>query len=315
MKITAFAGGVGGAKLANGLSKLLAAEDLCVIVNTGDDFEYLGLYICPDLDTVTYNLAGLNDPASGWGLKGDTHNVLDAIEKFGHTKWFRLGDQDFATHIERTKLLRSGYTLSQVTQKISSNLGVKHTILPMSDEPVQTKIITDKHEILPFQEYFVRYQTKPVVREILFNGIEKCSLPDIAATKLESSDIIIICPSNPYVSIDPILAVPGVSSILLTKTVIAVSPLIGGKTIKGPAAKIMGEFGMVPNSLNIAKHYQSIISGIVIDNRDLLEQEAISHCGIIPLVTDIYMHDVESQVNLARQVLDFGSSLLKGKQQ
>ncbi len=315
MKITALAGGVGGAKLANGLSQILAAEDLCVIVNTGDDFEYLGLYICPDLDTVTYNLAGLNDPVTGWGLKGDTYNVLDAIEKFGHTKWFRLGDQDIATHIERTSLIQAGYKLSEVTQKISSNLGVKQTILPMSDEPVQTKIITDNQEVLPFQEYFVRYQSIPVVREILFDGIEKCRLPDVAATRLESSDIIIICPSNPYVSIDPILAVPGVSSILLTKTVIAVSPLIGGKTIKGPAAKIMGEFGIVPNSLNIAKHYQSIIAGIVIDNGDQHEQEAISHCGIIPLITDIYMNDVVSQVNLARQVLDFGSSLLKGKQQ
>jgi LPPG:FO 2-phospho-L-lactate transferase len=315
MIITGLAGGVGGAKLANGLSQLLAADKLCVVVNTADDFEYLGLYICPDIDTVTYNLAGINDPYTGWGLHGDTYAVLDAIEKFGHPKWFKLGDRDFATHIERTMLLRSGQTLSQITLKIAENLGVKHCILPMTNDPVRTEIITENEEKVPFQEYFVRLQSNPVVKRIVFDGIEKSSLPDIVASKLESSDVVIICPSNPFVSIDPILSVPGFSSILKNKTVIAVSPLIGGKTIKGPAAKMMKELGLEPSSLNIAQHYQSLISGIVIDLRDEHEKEAISHCGIIPMVTDIYMPDVDSQVNLAKRVIDFGIDLLKGKRQ
>lgn len=315
MKITALAGGVGGAKLANGLSRLLAPDNLCIVVNTGDDFEYLGLYICPDIDTVTYNLAGLNDPNTGWGLNKDTYAVLDAMETYGHSKWFKLGDRDFATHIERTRLMHSGHNLGQITKKIAENLGVKHTILPMTNDPVRTQIITENEETIPFQEYFVRFQSIPIVKRILFDGIEKSSLPDIVAASMESSDFVIICPSNPFVSIDPILSVPGASSILQTKTVIAVSPLIDGKTLKGPAAKMMKEFGLKPSSLNIAKHYQSLIAGIVIDYRDEHEKDAISHCGIIPIVTDIYMPDVDSQVNLAKQVIDFGSDLLKGKQQ
>lgn len=314
MKVTALAGGVGGAKLVNGLSRLLPPEDLSIIVNTGDDFEYLGFYICPDLDTVVYNLAGINNPATGYGLKDDTHAVISGLEELGHEIWFRIGDRDIATQIERTGLLRSGHALTDVVRKIAKKLGVNHQVFPMSDSPVQTLIITEQNETLSFQEYFVKYHWQPVVKKIVFSGCEKSALPSKARANLETSEVVVICPSNPYVSIDPILSVPGVMDSLKDKIVIAVSPLIRGATIKGPAAKIMSELGIQSNSTSIAQHYRDFLAGILIDTRDQHEKDQILGCGIIPYATDIYMPDIDSQKQLAGKVIDFSTHLLEGKQ-
>jgi len=311
MKFTVLAGGVGGAKLANGLTKLVSPEDLGIIVNTGDDFEYLGFYICPDIDTVMYNLAGINNPDTGYGLRGDTYNVITGLERLGHAIWFRIGDTDIANQIERTRLLNSGVSLNDIVEETSKKLGVKHQIIPMCNEPVRTLIVTDKDLTLSFQEYFVKYRFQPVVKRILFKGSEESRLPERAKKHLESSQIVIICPSNPYVSIDPILSVPGVLEELKRKTVVAVSPLIGGKTIKGPAAKIMTELGIEVNSTSIARHYHHLIDGIIIDTKDQQESEQISHCGIIPYAVDILMPDVQSQEQLAGKVLDFCMRLYK----
>jgi len=310
MRITALAGGVGGAKLANGLSKLLTPDELSIIVNTGDDFQYAGLYICPDLDTVTYTLAGINDPVNGWGIEDETWNVLSALRSIGHPVWFRLGDRDLATHIERTRLLQTGKSLTEVTSIISKHLGVAHTILPMTDMQVQTLIETIEFGVIAFQEYFVKHQYQPTLKSIKFAGIHESKMPDAVHKALNLCDLVIICPSNPFVSIDPILSVPGIKEIIAQKKVIAVSPLIRGKTIKGPAAKLMKEMNLEPNSTNVAKYYGKLLKGFVLDMSDHEETEAIRQWGIIPLETDILMTGVEGQVRLARDVLDFARSLL-----
>lgn len=310
MKITALAGGVGGARLANGLAKFLEPGDLSVIVNTGDDFQYSGLYICPDLDTVTYTLAGINDPVNGWGISGESWQVLTALEQIGHPVWFRLGDRDLATHIERTRLLQSGVTLSEVTATISHRLGVRQTILPMTDSPVRTLVETAEKGVLSFQEYFVRHKYQPIVRSIHFDGIEQAAIPPAVGSTLESTDLIVICPSNPFVSINPILSVTGIRELVKQKTVVAVSPLIGGKTIKGPAAKLMQEMHLEPSSYNIAKHYGELLDGFVMDHKDKEDAELIRQCGIISFETDILMTGVEGQTRLAREVIEFGKTLL-----
>lgn len=310
MKITALAGGVGGARLANGLAKTLLPDDFTVIVNTGDDFLYSGLYICPDLDTVTYTLAGINHPVNGWGLAEESWQVLSALEQINHPVWFRLGDRDLATHIERTRLLQSGLPLSEVTATITQSLGVRQSILPMTDSPVRTLVETDDLGLLSFQEYFVRHKFQPTVRSIHFSGITEASIPKPVTFALESSDLIVICPSNPFVSIDPILSVPGMCDLVQQKNLIAVSPLIGGKTIKGPAAKLMQEMNLEPNSYNIAKHYEGLIKGFVLDHKDAEDAEPIRQCGIILLETDILMTGVEDQTRLAREVIEFGKTLL-----
>lgn len=310
MKITALAGGVGGAKLANGLSKILPPEDLSIIVNTGDDFEYLGFYITPDVDTVIYNLAGINNPLTGYGITNDTYNVINGLERLGHEIWFRIGDSDIATQIERTRLIKSGLKLSAVTEEISRRFGVKNHIFPMCEEPVQTQIVTDKNTKLSFQEYFVKFRFQPVVEQIIFTGSEKALLPPQVQACLEASDAVIICPSNPYLSIDPILSIQGVKDILIKKTVIAVSPLIGGQAVKGPAAKIMSELGIEAISTSIARHYRDFLTGFVIDMKDQQEKEQISRWGIIPFVTEIYMQDVNAQIDLAKKVINFYKSIL-----
>jgi LPPG:FO 2-phospho-L-lactate transferase len=310
MKITALAGGVGGARLANGLAKLLEPVDFSVIVNTGDDFYYTGLYICPDLDTVTYTLAGINDPVNGWGIAGESWHVFSALEQIGHPIWFRLGDRDLATHIERTRLLQSGLSLSDVTAAISQRLGVRQAILPMTDSPVRTLVETVELGVLSFQEYFVRHKFQPTVRSIQFSGIGEATIPSSVTTTLEASDLIVICPSNPFVSIDPILSIQGMRDLVIQKPVIAVCPLIGGKTIKGPAAKIMVEMNLEPSACNIAKYYGDLINGFVLDHKDREDAEPIRQCGIISLETDILMTNVEGQTRLAREVIEFGKTFL-----
>lgn len=301
MKIVALAGGVGGAKLAHGLAQILPPEDLTVIVNTGDDFEHLGLTICPDLDTVCYTLAGLANPETGWGRENETWNTISNIEKLGGPNWFRLGDQDFATHLERTRRLKEGKSLSQVTNEFCAAWGIKQTVLPMSDSPVRTIVDTDEGE-LAFQEYFVHRQCHPRVSGFRFEGAATAQPTHGARTALEAADAIIICPSNPWVSIDPILRVLKE----INKPVFAVSPIIGGKTVKGPAAKMYAELGIEPSALAVAEHYQRLLAGFILDNKD--KQLSDKFRGKI-LVTDTLMNSNADRARLARDVLHFIGSI------
>jgi LPPG:FO 2-phospho-L-lactate transferase len=301
-RIVALAGGVGGAKLAHGLAQILPPEDLTVIVNTGDDFEHLGLTICPDLDTVCYTLAGLANPDTGWGRENETWNTISNIEKLGGPNWFRLGDQDFATHIERTRRLKEGKSLSEVTKEFCAAWGIKQTVLPMSDSPVRTIVNTDEGE-LAFQEYFVHRHCEPKVKSFRFDGVEVAQSVIGAREAINSADAIVICPSNPWVSIDPILRVLK----KIDKPVVAVSPIIGGKTVKGPAAKMYAELGIEPSALAVAEHYHQLLSGFVLDSQDRQLSDNFKRCKI--LVTDTLMNSTADRARLAMDVLQFVGSL------
>lgn len=304
MKITALAGGVGGAKLAHGLAQVLAPEDLTVIVNTGDDFEHLGLYICPDVDTVCYTLAGLANPETGWGRAGETWNTIANIEKLGGPAWFRLGDQDIGTHLERTRRLKEGQSLSKITRDFCLAWGITHTILPMTDAPVRTMVDTEEGE-LAFQEYFVHRHCEPRVKSFRFDGVEVAEPAPGVREALESADVVVFCPSNPWVSIDPILRVVG----NINKPIIAVSPIIGGKAVKGPAAKMYTELGIEPSALAVAKHYRTILTGFVLDTMDLESEKQIQELSVKTLVTDTIMNQVTDRIRLANDVLHFIGSL------
>lgn len=306
MKIVALAGGVGGAKLAHGLAQILPPEDLTVIVNTGDDFEHLGLYICPDLDTVCYTLAGLANPETGWGRVNESWNTIANIEKLGGPNWFRLGDQDIGTHLERTRRLKNGQTLNQITHDFCIIWGVKPTVLPMSDEPVHTIVDTVEHGELAFQDYFVRLRCEPKVKGFRFDGIEAARPAPGTLEAIKAADAAVICPSNPWVSIQPILAVAGIRSALEAKPVIAVSPIIGGKTVKGPAAKMYQELGITPSASAVAEHYGSLLKGFVLDKMDVELAEKIN---AQTLVTNTLMNLLTDRARLANDVLNFIGSL------
>lgn len=311
MKIAALAGGVGGAKLAQGLAQILPPEDLTVIVNTGDDFEHLGLYVCPDLDTVCYTLAGLANPETGWGRVDETWNTIANIEKLGGPAWFRLGDQDIATHLERTRRLNEGKSLTQITQEFCKAWGIKPVVLPMSDSAVRTMVDTDAGE-LAFQEYFVHRHCEPRVRGFRFEGAEVAEPATGALEAIESADAIVICPSNPWVSVDPILKVLSRKAIPLFpegKPVVAVSPIIGGKTVKGPAAKMYAELGIEPSALAVAQHYRNRITGFVLDTVDESISSEISQLNINTLTTDTLMNTPTDRARLAIDVLHFIRSL------
>ena len=300
MKIVALAGGVGGAKLAHGLAQILAPEDLTIIVNTGDDFEHLGMYICPDLDTVCYTLGGLANPETGWGRINETWNTISNIEKLGGPNWFRLGDQDIATHLERTRRMKEGQSLSQITKDFCAAWGIKHRILPMTDSPVRTMVDTDEGE-LAFQEYFVHRHCEPRVKGFRFDGVNSAEPVPGARDAIESAEAIVICPSNPWVSVDPILQVIQ----KINKPVIAISPIIGGKTVKGPAAKMYLELGIEPSALAVAKHYRNILVGFVLDSVDSEIESNIKQLGIRTLVTDTLMNNLTDRTRLAQDVLNF----------
>jgi len=304
MKITALAGGVGGAKLAHGLAQILPPDDLTVIVNTGDDFEHLGLYISPDLDTVCYTLAGLANFETGWGRANETWNSFTNLEKLGGPVWFRLGDQDIATHLERTRRLKAGGTLSKITQDFCKAWGVKQTILPMSDNSVRTMVDSDEGE-LAFQEYFVHRHCEPEVKGFRFDGVEVAEPAPGVPEALESADAVIFCPSNPWVSIDPILAV--IKEI--KKPVVAVSPIIGGKTVKGPAAKMYKELGIEPSALAVARHYRNTLNGFVLDIEDRNMEEEIKKLGAKTLITNTLMNKITDRARLADDILRFIGSL------
>lgn len=269
-RIVLLAGGVGGAKLAHGLAQVLSPEQLSVIVNTGDDFWHYGLRICPDLDTVMYTLSGLVDPVNGWGVAGDTVAMLSALQRYGEETWFRLGDQDVATHLLRTQALRGGSRLTEVTARFSKTLGVACQIMPMTDDEVSTIIDTVEYGELAFQEYFVRYRWQPTVKAIRFDGIETARpTPEVEAAIAEA-DAIVFGPSNPWLSIAPILAVPGLRTLIEAQLVprIALSPIVAGRALKGPAAKLMAELGWDVSASAVARYYGDLINGFVYDVRD-----------------------------------------------
>ncbi|MEW6241778.1 MAG: 2-phospho-L-lactate transferase [Chloroflexota bacterium] len=306
MKITALAGGVGGAKLAHGLAQILPPEDLTIIVNTGDDFEHLGLYICPDLDTVCYTLAGRANPETGWGRAGETWQAMSNLKTLGAPDWFNLGDQDLATHLERTRRMKEGQSLSQIMRDFCAAWGVRHPVLPMSDQSVRTIVETDEGD-LPFQEYFVHRRCQPRVRGFRFDGVDSAEPAAGAREAIQSADAVILCPSNPWVSIDPILAVLHPSSFILHPLIVAVSPIIGGKTVKGPAAKMFGELGIEPSAIAVAEHYGDLLTGIVVDSVD---SELAKRIKIKTLVTDTIMNSSSDRARLARDVLEFIGTLL-----
>jgi len=317
MKIVALAGGVGGAKLADGLAQILPPEDLTVVVNTGDDFEHLGLTICPDLDTVCYTLAGLANPETGWGRAAETFHVLENIARLGGEGWFKLGDKDLATHIERTRRLRSGESLSQITRDFCRAWGVRQVVLPMSDEPVRTIVDTIEYGELPFQEYFVHRKCEPRVKGFRFAGVESAKPAPGVLEAIGQAQAILICPSNPWVSIDPILAVLEPSAICHRPSAIrhqpsatvAVSPIIGGRTVKGPAAKMYAELGITPSALAVARHYGSRLTHFVLDKVDQMQAAEVENMGIQTLVTNTIMRTPEDRRRLAQDVLNFISPL------
>jgi LPPG:FO 2-phospho-L-lactate transferase len=300
LKIVALAGGVGGAKLAHGLAQILPPEDLTVIVNTGDDFEHYGLYICPDLDTVCYTLAGLANPETGWGRVNETWNVIQNASKLGGPDWFNLGDQDLGTHLERTRRLKAGQTLTQITNDFCKAWGVEHTILPMSNQPVRTIVETEEGD-LAFQEYFVHRRCEPRVRGFRFDGVESAEPAPGAQEALQIAEAVIICPSNPWVSVDPIFQVIK----QITKPVVAVSPIIGGQTVKGPAAKMFLELGIEPSALAVADHYCDLVTGFVLDTLDKQLQGDIRSLNMRTLVTNTLMKSLDNRKQLASDVLDF----------
>lgn len=308
----ALSGGVGGAKLALGLANVLAPEDLTIVANTGDDFTHFGLHIAPDLDTVMYTLAGVSNTETGWGRASETWNFMAAIEELGGETWFNLGDKDLATHIERAEGFRRGESLSQVTSAISKALGIEHAIVPMSDDPVRTMIMTPDGELM-FQHYFVRERCQPRITAVRFDGAEKARPAPAFLQALEDADLagVIICPSNPYVSVDPILALPGIRETLrdITAPVVAVSPIIKGMAIKGPAAKMMTELGMESNVETVARHYHGLVDGLVIDAEDADAGAAIESLGMGVLVTNTIMKTLEDRTDLARACMDFCKQL------
>jgi LPPG:FO 2-phospho-L-lactate transferase len=304
-RIVALAGGVGGAKLADGLAQLLPPEALTIIVNTGDDFEHLSLYISPDVDTVCYTLAGLANPETGWGRADETFEVLENIRTLGGPDWFRLGDKDLATHLERTRRLCLGQTLTEVTRDFCKAWGVQHTVLPMSDDPVRTMVDTVECGELPFQEYFVHHRCEPRVKGFRFEGIESARPTLQVQQALEQADAIVICPSNPWVSVDPILSVIQLRSTAhRSSPIIAVSPIIGGQTVKGPAAKMYTEMGITPSALAVAEHYKNLLTGFVLDTVDVDLAKSAQLANIQTLVTNTLMKSKIDRRRLAQDVLN-----------
>lgn len=305
MKITALAGGIGASKLVLGLANVMPAEDIAIIANTGDDIELFGLRICPDIDTVTYTLAGVINEQTGWGLKDDTFECLRWLERYGEASWFNLGDRDLGTHIFRTAALKDGCSLTEVSDQIRKSLRVRSTILPMTDAYTPTRVVTEAGE-MHFQEYFVRRRCEPRVREIRFENIESAQpAPGVLSAILEA-DAVIICPSNPFISIGPILAVPGVREALekTTATVMAVTPIIGGRALKGPAADMLRDLGHEVSATAVARLYADCIDAFVLDETDGSLAPNIKELGVRVIVTNTIMATLEDKQHLAHQLLE-----------
>lgn len=309
MSVVAISGGVGGAKLALGLDRSLPAGDLTVLVNTGDDFDHLGLKICPDIDTVLYTLADLADPAQGWGRRDETWTLMQTLASLGEETWFKLGDADTALHVARTRRLKAGSTLTEVTEHFRAQFGIASPILPMTNQCVQTRIDTDEGD-LAFQEYFVRRRCTPRARAIRFVGAaDAAPAPGVAAALASPGlEAIVLCPSNPYLSIDPILAIAGLRKALENRAapLIAVSPLIGGAAVKGPTAKIMQELGIPMTPVSIFEHYRGLIDALVVDSVDA---EAASGLPIPTFATATLMTTLDDRLRLAQFVLECARTL------
>ncbi len=305
LKVVALAGGVGGARLSDGLAQVLSPENLTIIVNTGDDFEHLGLMICPDLDTVCYTLAGLANPVTGWGRAGETWRAIEALGLLGGPSWFRLGDQDLGLHLERTRRRRLGQPLSHIVQHFCQVFGIHPRILPMTDDSTPTWVYTIDGE-MPFQEYFVRRQCQPIVTGFEFQGAEVASPAPGVLDAIHLADMVVFSPSNPWVSLDPILAIPGIRSAVKDRPVVAVSPIIGGQTVKGPAAKMFAELGIPPTAAAVARHYAELLCGFVIDQVDCGLEAEIQQLEMRTCVTNAIMRTPLDRARLAKEVIDFG---------
>jgi LPPG:FO 2-phospho-L-lactate transferase len=311
--IIALSGGVGGAKLALGLARIMPPEDLVVVVNTGDDFEHLGLSISPDIDTVAYTLAGLANREVGWGRHDETWSFMETMEALGGETWFRLGDRDVALHVERTRRLGLGESLSAVTADLCRRMGIRSRVIPMSDDPVRTRLRTGEGW-LDFQEYFVHRRCEPVVHELLVQGAGAARAHPgfLAALSDPSLQAIVICPSNPFISVEPILAIPGVRQAMIDSPapIIAVSPIIAGQAVKGPTAKMMTELGLDPSAGTVAHRYHDLLDGYVIDHADM--SEVVSIDARVTLAQTL-MRTMEDREALARTVLDAAAVLRRRK--
>jgi LPPG:FO 2-phospho-L-lactate transferase len=314
--IIALAGGVGGARLAVGLTQVLSPRDLAIVVNTGDDFEYLGLTICPDLDTVVYTLAGVNNATNGWGRAEETWSCMQTLAELGAGTWFQLGDRDLALNLVRTEALRRRTPLSQVTRALAEKLGIRHWVLPMSETPVRTRVCTPDGE-LEFQDYFVRLRCEPPVLGFRFTGARAARVPRELQKLMASGNVeaVVVCPSNPYVSVAPILSVPAIRAWLRTRSfpIIGVAPIVGGAALKGPAAKMMRELGTEVSALGVARHYGKLVDGWVIDRADASLRAEIESAGRGVVVTDTVMHDQAGSKRLARDVVKFARTLAKAR--
>lgn len=302
--IVALTGGTGGAKLIEGLAAEVDSQQLTVICNTGDDATFFGLYVAPDIDTITYTLAGLSDAAKGWGIKGDTFAVLEQLRVLGHEAWFNLGDKDLATHITRAAMMRDGKSLTEITNRIRHALGVGATILPMSNEEVETRVTTKAGEI-SFQEYFVKERWRPEVTAVRYLGADDAMPAPGVVESIVAADCIVICPSNPITSIGPILAVRGIRAALaqVSAPVIGISPLIGTTAVSGPAHRLMQASGFEASALGVARYYHGLINSFVIDKSDQMFLPAIEELGTKVSCTDIRMSNVDDKRRLAREVL------------
>ncbi|MDH3351978.1 MAG: 2-phospho-L-lactate transferase [Gammaproteobacteria bacterium] len=311
-KVAAFSGGVGGAKLVLGLSQICAAEELTVVVNTGDDFEHLGLHVSPDVDTVIYTLAAINNAETGWGRADETWSFMSALQQLGAPTWFQLGDKDLALNVYRTEKLRSGITLSDVTIDVAQKFGIRFRVFPMSNDPVRTMIETDS-ETISFQDYFVRQKCRPAVQKIRYQGLDSALPSPGLDALLKSSEIgaYVICPSNPYLSIDPMLSLPSVRDHIIDSPapVVAVSPVVAGGSLKGPTGKIMGELGIPCTAIEVAKHYKGLINGIIIADQDAGDTAEIERLGVHVITANIVMKSTQDKRDLATLVLSFARQL------
>jgi LPPG:FO 2-phospho-L-lactate transferase len=304
--ILALAGGVGGAMLAQGLAAV--TDDLAVIVNTADDFELYGLHISPDLDTVMYTLAGIANPATGWGIAEESWGFIEMLARYGEDAWFRLGDRDMATHVLRTTRLRAGHSLTEATAELAAALGIRARLLPMCNQPVST-LVNTPDGWLGFQDYFVRRRHQDRVVEVSFSGIENADLSAEVDEALRQAEAIVFCPSNPIVSIGPILSVGGMRELLAEVgqrvPIVAVSPIVGGKALKGPAAEMLSSLGHEVSALGVARLYAGLVQGMVIDTTDTDLQPAIAALGMRVLVAQTVMGGADDRARLAREVLNF----------
>ena len=309
--IVALAGGVGGARLAVGLAAVLRPSELAIVVNTADDFEHHGLAISPDLDTMMYTLAGISNSATGWGRADETWSFMSALGELGGETWFRLGDRDVAVHVLRTELLRRGVPLSKITHTLTARLGIGHRLIPMSDTPVRTRVRTRDGD-LAFQDYFVRLRCKPRVAGFRFAGSRTARVPpELLSIMRKPVRAVVVCPSNPYISIAPILAIRQIREWLRRRTfpVVAVSPIVSGAALKGPAAKMMRELGVSATAAGVARHYDGLVDGWVIDRRDAKLESDIEDMGARVTIADTVMTSRAKSVALAKRVLTFARSL------